>query len=313
MPIKPLNLNIAIQRASTLSVKEKELTQKLLDAGYDFLPLIAESTSYYSPSSVDYWKQVMLDHPWINTRTYDFSKDDKFKSGPWLFDNVKNWIQSRKNINYEQWLIDELAKKGLKVQSTKELASSLSYKLKNGEDFYPELELLLSQLNFGNMRTEANDVLMNKANANALFNAVYALGYVIPETSDSVGLSKMKKIYWGVYYLRNFPIPKIESANCGQIEQTLIQLQAENANIKQSELDKLFSFYTQQDWDDRQQVISDLITKFNGIYARLNCTSAQVSQSSKTDNKLLKITLMVCAGVIASVILFRIFKKNKQP
>ena len=305
MPIKPLNLNIAIQRSPKLSIKEKELTQKLLDTGYDFMPLIARSTSNYSPSSQGYWSVVM--GPNYN-QTYDFSRDDSFRSGPWLFGNVKDWIEFQENKTYEEWLIEQLSKKGIKLSSTKELTQTIIYNLNNNGDYITPLSSLLSQMNLGSMRSEMEQTLLNKNNGRALFQAINLLGYAMPENADAAGISKMKLIYWAVYYLRTFPIPLINATNCSQIQQTLIQLEAEKATIKAAELDRLFGIYTETDWNQRQQAVSDLSTNFNGIYGRLNCTKAQVKESLTKNNTFLY-ALIGGGVIILGAVIYKMRKK----
>jgi len=305
VPIRPKNLNVSIQKSSALSFREKELSQQLLSTGYDFLPLIAAAVSYYVPKSQDYWKWALSNATFAD---YDFAVDNGYKSAPWTFDHVKWWVEIQENKTYEQWLISELSKRGIKTSSTKDLSDTIVYNLNNNGDYVTPLAVLLSQMNLGTMRAEVEQTLLNKNNSRALFQAVNLLGYSIPQNSDSAGIFKIKQIYWAVFYLKTFPIPQIKETNCSQIQQTLIQLEAEKATIKAAEIDKLFSTYTEADWNQRQQAVSDLSTNFNGIYGRLNCTKAQVGQSLKKNNTLL---YAIVGGVVVvlGAIIYKVRKK----
>lgn len=169
------------------------------------------------------------------------------------------------------------------------------------------LALLLDQMNLGQMTDEIKNTLLNGSNTDEMVQAINYLGYPIPTGTDTSSVAKIKQLYWGVYYLKTFPIPDISSDNCGQIQQTLVQLPAEKANVKQSELDKMFDTYSAQDWNYREQAITDLITKFNGLYGQLNCTANQTS----TGNDLIKNVLIVTGAIVGLVILVKIFKGKK--
>ena len=169
------------------------------------------------------------------------------------------------------------------------------------------LSSLISGMNLGAMLDDINMVLLNPNNIPALKQAVEYLGYSVPSRTDNIGVKRIKLLYWGVHYLKLFPIPSMSSANCGQIQQTLSQLAFEQVKIKQNELDNLFTVYTAEEWNLRQQAVSDIYTKFNGMYAQLNCTASQTGGG----NDLLKNVLIITGSVFGIAILWKMFKGKK--
>lgn len=163
--------------------------------------------------------------------------------------------------------------------------------------------------NFGNMDDDIKTFMSDPANASNIRDAVKVLNYVIPTSNDAIDLIKFKQIYWGGYYLHQFPIPTgLLGIDCGQIGQSLIQLAAEKANLKQNDLDKLFQVYSEADLQQRMQVISDLTTRFNGLYAQQNCTAAQASGG----NDVLKYVLYGLGAIFILVIAKKLLSHGKH-
>lgn len=225
----------------------------------------------------------------------NISQDLNDSAGRGIIVKSWNWLSSA-TPSADAWIADEMSKRninsailsGTNVQQT-------------------AFENLLNQMNLGTMTDEIRNLLLNAGNTDEMVQAINYLGYSIPTGTDTSSVAKMKQLYWGVFYLKTFPIPDINSANCGQIQQTLVQLSAEKANVKQSELDKMFDTYSAQDWNYREQAITDLLTKFNGLYGQLNCTASQTS----TGNDLIKNVLIVTGAIVGLVILVKIFKGKK--
>lgn len=130
--------------------------------------------------------------------------------------------------------------------------------------------------NFDNLDDDVKTFMAAPENANNIRDAVKVLNYVIPTSNDQVDIAKFKQIYWGAYFLKQFPVPSgLLGVDCGQIGQTLIQLAAEKANLKQNDLDHVYAIYTEGDMQQQMQAVADLTTRFNGLYAQQNCTAAQ--------------------------------------
>jgi hypothetical protein len=177
----------------------------------------------------------------------------------------------------------------------------------NINNFTGSLEVLLDGFSLGKMNSDVRSFLLNPANVPVIKQAIDYLGYSIPNNSSAPGIAKIKMLYFAAFYLKSFPLPVSGgSANCGQIKQTLAQLNFEQAQLKRNELDKLFDVYTEEETNLKQQVIADISTKFNALYSQYNCTAAQVSGG----NNILVPVLAITGVLFAIVIVRKLFKSN---
>ncbi len=243
------------------------------------------------------------------------------------YDRPANWTQFKadlaaRRIDIPKLVGDELNRRGVVVNFVKDsaapvfnevsypaLAAAANAAVNSGNGVTSAFGALAQAHNFGNLDDDIKTFINSPENDGPLRDSVRMLNYVIPTSNDAVDLMKMKQIYWGAYYLKQFPIPSsLLGNNCGQISQTLIQLSAEKANLKQNDLDQLYSIFSEADLEQKMQVVSDLTTKFNGLYAQQNCTAAQADGGGDV----MKYVLMGIAGVFLVVIGYKIVKRNKS-
>lgn len=234
---------------------------------------------------------------------------------------------SQRNTTIPKLVGDELNRRGVVVtiQDTKtggqapafidvsyaQLAQAANAAVNSGTGVTEAFSTLSGSYNLGNLNDDIRTFMADPANASYITDSVRKLNYVIPTDNDDIDLIKFKQIYWGAYYLKKFPIPggllSTVAADCGQIGQTLIQLAAEKANLKQSDLDKLYTLYNEGDQQQRMQAVADVTTIFNGLYGSNNCSAAQTSSG----NDVMKYVLYGLAGVFVLVIVVRLFKHHK--
>jgi hypothetical protein len=163
------------------------------------------------------------------------------------------------------------------------------------------------------------------------------MNYPIPTTNDTNGLNQFEQIYWGAYYLAQFPLQttvnssgqtviSYSSADCETILETLKALAAEKTNISQALAGNTFTTYTANDYQLRTTAVTDLTSIFNGLDAKYNCTasaSAQINQqadqnltSSSSTTGSLNNTLfyLLCGAVIivCGIVIYRkLHHKNR--
>jgi len=176
------------------------------------------------------------------------------------------------------------------------------------EQAFINLSILINSMNLGNMHDEVMNVLLNQNNEKLIQQAINDFGYFISDKTDDNAVIKMKRLYWAVYYLKTFPISSFSQADCGQIYQTLVQLTNEKANLAQAKLSAYNTGYTKQDIEIREQVIVDFTTRFNGMYAQLNCTAAQSKESSN-----IVFYSVIIAGVLIGIIVIKKLFVTKNP
>jgi hypothetical protein len=187
------------------------------------------------------------------------------------------------------------------------LAAAANASVNTGSGVTAAFASLANAHDFGDMDDDIKTFMYNPANAQFIRGAVKDLNYVIPTSNDDIDVLKFKQIYWGAYYLSKFPVPSgILTDECSVIGQTLIQLAAEKANLKQSDLDQLFVVNSEADLQQKMQAVSDLTTKFNGLYGSKNCTAEQSGGS----NDVLKYALIGVAIVFVVVIGAKILKRK---
>jgi hypothetical protein len=280
----------SIERATLLTSTERDLLRKLVIANNTIVKSWVLIVSDSAPA---------LERIGIINNDYTMTASDMNKT--------KQYLESQ-GMNFEQVMASELSKTGVKVTSTADVAAAVTDALNTGGNISQGLEAIINKTNLGAMTDVVKNTLLNSGNAAFVKQAVDYLGYPIPTTTDATGAKKLKQLYWGVYYLKNYPIPNISSTDCTQIDETIVQLQAEKANLKQSELDKLYGTYTAEDLNMREQAVADLITKFQGLSGQLKCTSSRVASS----NAIVKYSVYGLIAVVAIVVVIKIMKHKNQ-
>lgn len=291
--------------------------QNLTEIEKQYLKKLAEVTgAAFIPTMHWYVATAGGNNSWESNGIFKFCN----ASDPVVWFWYKRDVQIR-GTSIEKIAKEELTKRGVSVNfSTKAdvpvfttisysgLAAAANAAVNANSGVTPAFTALSNAYDFGQLDDDIKNFMANPDKATNIRDSVKMLGYVIPTNNEPVDLVKMKQIYWGAFYLSKFPIPGgILGADCGQIGQTLIQLAAEKANLKQSDLDQLFTVYSEDDVKQKMQAVADLTTVFNGMYAQQNCTAAQTSGG----NDVLKYVLYGLGGIFVIVIGMKILRHKK--
>ncbi len=236
-----------------------------------------------------------------------------------MFDQAKAYYKDN-NLDFDKQIDDALILNGLKnvnvvapaVDTVKQAVSNATAAVKSGVDVKPALLTLLDQMNLGKNHDAMYAFFSNASNTPAIQQATNKLGYPIPTTIGQDGVSEMLQLYWGAYYSNQFPVPEAVAGNCAQIAQSLTQLIAEKVNLSQAatqqNVESTFLTDSIMDTQMKLQAVQDLTTKFNGLYAKLSCTSAQGGKS----NSVIGWAIIGVAVVIGIVVVKKIFHKQSN-
>ncbi len=297
--------------SSTLTAIEKEYVGQLLSIGVDVHSILAAKmpTPMYCSS----------------TNIYNVKKPDgsNFYSGTFL-DQAKGYYKDA-GLDFDALLISTLKSNGINVDTTtaavtvSPLANPTSEATKvdaalktGGAAIQSSLLTILNGLNLGTNHDAIYSFFSKQTNNPAIQQAINKLGYPVPTTTDQNGIHEMLQLYWGAYYSNLFPIPAAVAGSCGQVAQSLTQLLQEKVNLSQAAtqqaVESTFLTDSQMDTQMKLQAVQDLISKFNGLYAQLSCTS---SQSGK-GNAVIGWAIIGVVVVLGIVIVKKIFHKNSS-
>lgn len=313
----------ALGSASTLTNSERAYISQLLSLGYNNWTTLFGGLSTIGgtyPSGVLYDKKI---NKGLDGNVWDVAK-----------------VICNDNVgDFDTVLISALKSKGISVdvgtgdvtvvsplQSPAVAGSALQTAIQSGTNIQTAANGILSQLNMGQYDNPgAASFFANPDNNAAIQQAYNLLGYGVPTTTDAVGVSTMLKLYWGAFYLKQYPIPPSSPDSCNQIKESIEGLTNERANIQTditqmaaNPANEFYATYSSQDLQFQSAVVSDLLNQFNGLSSKNACTSViaagggggGASNPSSASN--FSLILLLGAIVVVVIIAHKIISKNKS-
>ncbi len=268
-----------INASATLTTEEKLYLNQLINAGVslaDFLKPYVQGNNMHYQGAWRFYPQGQV------VTAFDAAK----------------FAYAQDNIDFDTALINKLRSVGVNVDlhtgtttvigelvPFDNLAAATKTAVQTGKGMQEAFDQMFNSMDFGYNTTQIRAFFANPANNTAIHQAVYALNYPLPEKGDQDGINQMTQVYWAAFYLQKYPLKSDYSGDdCGVILETLKALSAERTNIAQGSVDQLFTTYSRNDWDQRSTAVSDLISRFNALDAKYNCTGQVASDINKNAN-----------------------------